>query len=842
MADNRIPYRKNILFAMGKQREYSGGALKEIAFPLGGIGTGTVSLGGRGQLRDWEIFNRPQKGHTMPYTYPAIYVKPESGGAIVRVLESQLQPPFIEWGGMAPERVCGLPRLKDAVFYGEYPFARVSFRDPVLPVGVELTAFNPMIPLNEKDSSIPCAVLRYKITNPSAVRIQGAICWSVHNPVGSEERVNEYIDVGRFRGVKMMSAPLKPEDMTFGSMAVVTTHGSVSHVAHWPAEGWWDASQAVWDDFKDDGKFDEMPTPEKRADVTSLAAQFDLQPGESVEIPFIFCWYFPNRHNYWNNEPEVKNARLRNRYADWWEDAWDVAGYVVRNLPRLEKQTRLFSDALYSSSLPAVVIDAAGSNMSIMRTNTGLYLDDDRFYGFEGCADQFGSCPMNCTHVWNYEQALAYLYPRLERSMRLTDFTNNVEDSGKMAFRTLVPLGDYLWQFHAAADGQMGCILKYYREYLISGDMEFLRLIYPHAKRALSYAWEAWDTDQDGVMESIQHNTYDIEFAGANTMMGTLYLGALAAMERISLILGENQFAEKCRSIFESGSQKHVSALFNGEYFVQDCDPDTAPRYQFGPGCLSDQLLGQWFCEVIGLGSALPKSEVRSALASIFKYNWRSDLSEHDSVQRTYALNDEAGLLLCSWPKGGRPTYPFTYADEVWSGIEYQVAAHLVYEDMIEEGLAIAKGVRDRHDGIARNPWNEFECGHHYARAMASWSLLLAFSGFHCDSHQRHIAFAPKLNFDDFRCFYSTGSGWGVYSQRCASNRLSASIGVSWGELEVQEIKLALPKNARPAKAITSGAGKGFGASLHIDGGFALIKLSEPARIDAGEALGIEII
>jgi len=841
MADRQIPYDKNKLFARGEQRRFTGDALKEIAFPLGGIGTGTVSLGGRGQLRDWELFNRPQKGNVLPYTFPAIYVKPESGEPITRVLESRLQPPFIEAGGMAPNRVCGLPRLKEAVFHGEYPFAHVDFRDPKLPVKVELTAFNPMIPLNEKDSAIPTAVLRYKVTNNGSKKADGTICWSLQNAVGTEGKVNEFVDAGGFRGVKMTSTTYKPDDLLYGSMALVTTHRNVSCRVHWPQAGWWDAAQEVWDDFRDDGEFSTGAADEKPSDITSLALRFSLAPGESVELPFIITWYFPNRENTWNGEPEVKGARLRNRYANWFDDAWEVAGYVAKNLDRLEKETRMFADALYSSTLPAVALDAAGSNMSIMRTQTGLFLDDDRFYAFEGCGDQGGCCPMNCTHVWNYEQAVAYLYPRLERTMRLTDFTTNVEEDGKMAFRTTLPLGHHLWKFHAAADGQMGCILKLYREYLMSGDMEFLKLIYPAAKQTMSFVWLTWDKDSDGVMEAIQHNTYDIEFIGANTMMGTLYLGALKAMEKISVILGEDQYAAKCKAIYDSGSAKHVAKLFNGEFFTQDCDPKTAPRYQFGPGCLSDQLLGQWFCDVVDLGYVLPEANVKSALRSVFKYNWKGDLSDHESVQRTYALNDEAGLLLCTWPRGGRPRYPFTYADEVWTGIEYQVAGHLIYEDMVEEGLAIVKGVRDRHDGVARNPWNEFECGHHYARAMSSWSLILALSGFHYNARERFIAFAPKVNANDFKCFYSTGSGWGVYSQKATSGSLSAKIGVTWGEVDVQEIRLLAPERSTLTTATPSGAGKGFGASARMDGKYVVVKLSEPVKIGAGQALEIAI-
>lgn len=841
MANAKIPYDKKTLLATGRQRSFSGDALREIAFPLGGIGTGTVSLGGRGQLRDWEIFNRPAKGRVLSYTFPAIYIKPDGGQPIARVLESKLQPGFVWGNGMPPNQVCGLPRLADAVFFGRYPLAHIDFVESKLPVKVELTAFNPMIPLNEKDSSIPTAILRYKVTNTGSRKVDGTVCWSLQNAVGGEGKVNEFVEADSFRGVKMTNPIIKPDDLSFGSMALVTTHADVTCLKQWPAAGWWDSAQAVWDDFKSDGAFAEAD-PDNKSDVASLGLKFSLGPGKSVELPFIFTWYFPNRENYWNAEAEAKGARLRNRYADWWTDAWDAAGYVVANLDRLEKETRLFADALYYSTLPAVALDAAGANMSIIRTQTGLFLDDDRFYAFEGCSDQGGCCPMNCTHVWNYEQALAYLYPRLERTMRLTDFTTNVMEDGKMAFRTILPLGKALWKFHGAADGQMGCILKLYREYLLSGDIEFLKLLYPAAKQTMSFVWLTWDKDGDGVMEAVQHNTYDIEFVGANTMMGTLYLGALKAMARMAEILGETQYAAKCKALYDSGAKKHAEKLFNGEFFVQDCDPETAPRYQFGPGCLSDQLLGQWFCEVVDLGYVLPEKEVKSALASIFKYNWKSDLSDHDSVQRTYALNDEAGLLLCTWPRGGRPKYPFVYADEVWTGIEYQVAAHLIYEDMVEEGLAIVKGARDRHDGVARNPWDEFECGHHYARAMSSWSLILALSGFHYDARERFIAFAPKLNANDFKCFYSTGSGWGVYSQKTSAKGLTASIGVSWGELEVQDIRLLPPAGLHPTKVTPSGAAKGFGASVTMQGNYALVRLSEPVKVVAGDALAVEVV
>jgi len=401
---------------------------------------------------------------------------------------------------------------------------------------------------------------------------------------------------------------------------------------------------------------------------------------------------------------------------------------------------------------------------------------------------------MDCTHVWNYEQSLAHLYPALERSMRGTDFQVNTRPTGRMSFRTLLPVvSGELWDYKPAADGQMGCVLKLFREWRLCGDTAWLRAIWPQARRAIEWAWapRSWDADRDGMMEGEQHNTYDIEFFGPNTMCGTLYLGALKAAALMADAADDTAFAEQCRQVYESGRAAYDAQLWNGEYYDQrievreaHADPmgredwhpspikpgETQPRYQYGPGCLSDQLLGQWFCHVAGLGYVLPEERVKQTMQAIVRHNWRADLSNHESCQRTYALNDEAGLLLCSWPRGGRPAYPFPYADEVWTGIEYQVAAHCVYEGLVAEGVRIVEGVRARHDGERRNPWDEFECGHHYARAMASWSVLLALSGYRYSAIDGTLAFAPApeaMGGDTFRCFFSTGDAWGTVTAIC---------------------------------------------------------------------------
>jgi uncharacterized protein (DUF608 family) len=310
--------------------------------------------------------------------------------------------------------------------------------------------------------------------------------------------------------------------------------------------------------------------------------------------------------------------------------------------------------------------------------------------------------------------------------MREVDFQHNTDETGFMVFRTRVPLGSEKWDFpHAAADGQMGTIVKLYREWQLSGDLDFLKRHWPRAKKALEFAWTQWDPDRDGVMEGTQHNTYDIEFRGANPMMGAIYLLALLCASDMARAVGD-EAAASYEDLYRRGREALDSETWNGEFYVQAYERAREEKYQVGAGCLSDQLLGQWMAHVVGKGYVLPEDHVRSAVRSVYRHNFKETFASHANPQRIFALGDEGGLLLCSWPRGQRPLLPFVYSDEVWTGIEYQVAAHLIYEGSVEEGFRIVRAVRNRYDGERRNPWNEVECGNHYARALASWSLLLA--------------------------------------------------------------------------------------------------------------------
>jgi len=906
-------YPHSELYIGPEQRTFSGNALSEIAFPLGGIGTGTVSLGGRGDLRDWEIFNRPDKGGELSFSFFAIWAKAEGGKPIAKILERKIMPPYRGGGhGVSQRQLSGVARLDEAVFRGEYPFANIEFEDSALPVQVELEAWNPMIPLNVNDSSIPVAILNWTITNPSDKPVDISIAATLYNPIGEKytdisgkkpglgQNLNQYLDAGQYRGLLLSSKKVKNDHPAFGTMALVTTWKDLDVQTRWYRGGWWDQCHIFWDDFADDGRVenirDAKPSQKGRSDVGALVLHASVAGKSSVTLPVFLTWHFPNRENYWNREKEVRGKIMKNHLASQFDDAWDVAKYVVDNLPRLEHQTRAFHDALFASTLPGYILDAISSQASTIRTNVGILLNDGKFFGFEGNSDHGGCCPMNCTHVWNYEQTLAYLFPQLERSMRETDFLHNTLSNGYMTFRTLIPLGDYWWHYKACADGQMGCIIRAYREWKLSGDSEWLRKLWPKIKLALEFAWRGcgdqppkglewtqelvrmpWDPDKNGVMEAEQHNTYDIEFYGPNTMIGSLYLGALKAAGEMAEAMGESEKADEYRKLFQHGRKLYDKQLWGGDYYFQkmlvldglkvpkwlvspekeclnsrcECKKtpgeknsalekgQVVPKYQYGEGCLSDQLLGQYLAHVVGLGYVLNPEHVRTAIKSVFDYNFRNPIGEFSNVQRVYALNDEAGLLLCSWPHGNRPALPFVYSDEVWTGIEYQVAATLIYNGWIDEGLTLVKAVRDRYNGLHRNPWDEEECGHHYARAMASWAVLLALSGYHYDGVNGEMGFAPVINNKDFYCFWSTGSGWGTFQQKISSQQSSLKVEVKYGGLVLNSFTSAEIKGAiQKAKVFVNGKEINVKKGKMARG--TIFKFAQPVSLDAGSNLRIE--
>jgi hypothetical protein len=304
--------------------------------------------------------------------------------------------------------------------------------------------------------------------------------------------------------------------------------------------------------------------------------------------------------------------------------------------------------------------------------------------------------------------------------------------------------------------------------------------------KSLDYCIKTWDPRFTGTLEEPHHNTYDIEFWGPDGMCTSFYLGALKAMTLMGEYIGEN--VAKYEDLYAKGRRAIETQLYNGEYFYQNvrwkglnaADPEIAvndpknntppeeksrlvmegPKYQYGTGCLSDGVLGTWIGAVCGIDDIVDSSKIENHLRSVFKYNFMKDLSNHSNPQRpAYALGSEGGLILCTWPKGGALSIPFPYSNEVWTGFEYQVASHLMLIGEVEKGLEIVRTCRDRYDGRVRNPYDEYECGHWYARAMSSYALLQGLTGVRYDALTQEMFIDSRVG--DFTGFISTETGFG---------------------------------------------------------------------------------
>jgi uncharacterized protein (DUF608 family) len=798
-------------------RRYTGAQLRQIALPLGGIGTGAVSLGGRGDLRDWEVVNRPAKGFVPRRAFFALYARPAGGEAVTVALEGPLDSSLYEGarGATAPNH--SLPRFADCAFATAYPLGQVELRDAGVPLTVRLEAFNPLIPGDGARSGIPVAVLRYVLTNPTDVPVEAAVAGSLTNFIGSDGTAgapranrNTYREDGTVRGMFMTSTGVGEDDPRWGTLALAVVHvGAMTYCTAWPQRNWGGDLLDFWDDFSVDGALTEQAADGGDAPTGSVAASVMVPPGEARAVTFLLAWHFPNRLTWSPADPPTPADRIGNEYTTRFADAWDVAARTAADLPALEADTLAFVRAFCDSDLPNVVKEAALFNLSTLRTQTCFRTPDGNLYGWEGCDDRSGCCHGSCTHVWNYEQATPYLFGDLARAMREVEFLHATRDDGHMSFRVELPLDRAQDWSLAAADGQLGCLMKLYREWRLSGDDAWLRRLWPHARKALEFCWlpGGWDADRDGVMEGCQHNTMDVEYYGPNPQMGAWYLGALRAMEELARYLGEDAFAAECRRLFEQGSAWLDAHLFNGEYYEHDIRPlDPAqirpglrhetmgardpsdPDLQLGAGCLVDQLVGQHMACVCDLGDLLDHDHIAATLTSLLRYNFKRTLQGHFNPMRSYALGAESALLMATYPRGRRPARPFPYFGEAMTGFEYTVAVHLLYEGRVDEGLRVIQAIRDRYDGEKRNPFDEAECGHHYARAMASWGAVLALTGFQYVAATGQLAFAAAEQ--PARWFWSNGAAWGACAQQPDAAGNTVELTVLYGAIALTRLEL----------------------------------------------------
>jgi uncharacterized protein (DUF608 family) len=776
---------------------YSGQNLNQVAFPMGGIGAGMICLEGTGALSQVSLRNHPDVFNE-PCVFAAISVKGKR--PVARVLEGPVPARKLfgpgGTGNGSGGRTYGLPRFANATFSTRFPFGTVALSDPQVPLRVELTGWSPFAPGHADTSSLPMVALEYRFTNQSKSALEAVFSFNAKNFMASGGNPQAVRPVAGGFILWGGGSKESPWDEAAFSATVSEPGAKVNHA--WFRGGWWDAMTMAWKDVAQGACYDRAPLTEGGASPgATLFVPFELAAGASKTLVLRLAWFVGRTNLHVGKDPAgLKPAPgQRENYRPWYAGRFtDINGvtfYWRDHYEELRQRTSRFADCFYDSTLPPEVIEAVAANLTILKSPTVMRQTDGRLWGWEGCSDNGGCCHGSCTHVWNYAQAIPHLFPGLERTLRETEFGPSQNEAGHQQFRSSLPIRPVEHDFHAAADGQLGGIMKVFREWRISGDTEWLRSLWPKVKRSLDYCIEKWDPTHKGVVEEPHHNTYDIEFWGADGMCTSFYLGALQAAVLMGKALGDE--VPLYSELLAAGMQKAESDLFDGEYFIQRIDwkhlkatnplenksmvggysPEAVaileqegPKYQYGTGCLSDGVLGSWLALMCGVGQVLAAPKVTSHLRAVHKYNLKHDLSDFANPQRpTYACGAEGGLVLCTWPKGGELSLPFVYSNEVWTGIEYQVASHLMRMGLVREGLEVVRACRDRYDGRVRNPFNEYECGHWYARAMSSYALLYGLSGARYDAVEKVLYLEPRIP-GDFHCFFSTASGYGTVGVR----------------------------------------------------------------------------
>ena len=775
---------------------YKNSKLKEIAFPLGGIGTGSIGLAGNGALVEWEIFNRPNKGSRNGYSSFAIKAQFPDGKSVIKILQGDhtkdlcgqyRNTPKQEGFGHGPDAstLAGLPHFKNVTFNGKFPIATLTFQDEDFPATVEMLAFNPFIPLDADNSSIPAAFFQIKIKSHSD-NVKYTVLFTVHNPYGPS--VNSKIHSTKYTAIQMRHADRPATDKDYGDLTVAVDDSDGVYQEYWYRGRWRDSITTFWNNFSEDDLANRhYDAPGRGRDVCSVGAGKVISSRQSHTFRFALAWNVPNCY-YYNPYAENNGSDVtwKNYYATLFADSAESCFYCLDNWDTLYKKTNRFCQSLHGATLDQAVIDAVSSTLAVLKSPTVLRLEDGTFYGWEGLNEQAGSCQGSCTHVWSYAYALCFLFPELERSLRDAEFRYDTDENGRMKFRTALPLGSDTESPTPCVDGQMSTVIKIYRDWKLTGNSDWLKDNWDNIQKILEYAWNEhntwqWDSDKDGVLEGRQHHTLDMELFGPSSWLQGLYLAALKAASEMAAFLGDHKKEAEYTALFKNGYSWMKENLFNGKYFYHKVDlsdktyterfhcPDywneeaKQLKYQIDEGCEIDQMLGQWHANINGLGDIFDKSQRKTALESMLKNNFKSSMRDLANVWRVYALNDESGAIMCDYPEGAnKPVIPITYCEECMTGFEYAFAGLLISEGFIEDGLKVVRAIRDRYDGEKRNPWNEIECGSNYARSMASFALLPIFSGFAFDMPNKHMGFSPLLE-GDYKCMWNLGCGWGDF-------------------------------------------------------------------------------
>lgn len=824
---------------------YEGEFLTGLDFPVGALGGSVIRMNGKAERSWWQIFNNFEEragSGIVPNSFFALRAK-TGDNTLVKALQTTSAGSF--------------PAMNSLSFQGEYPFGWYRFEDEELPVDVSLEAFNPLIPMDMKNSAIPCGIFRIKVSNPGTEKVEVSLLASQQNAVGftgydtiAGPLLRSAAGYGQNRNTVVSSSEKTGLEMTgpAGSMHLSAYAEKVSSTASWVDY------PSLLEDFTEDGQLSgekSASSPEPGITVDgALATGFTLKPGEERTVTFVLSWYFPGGSFGRSDIPEWYFVEAGSQYENWWKDAADVDSYVAENYDYLDASSRLYHETMYSSNIPRYALDRITSNISVLKSPTTFWTRDGYFGIWESTSfkeEWFG----NVKHVIHYAQGHARLYPELGRTLREIDLNTQMED-GLLPARQGQPLN--------AFDGHFGSILGVYREHLLSENDQFLRAAWPRTRKAMDFAISNYDDNQDGMLSGSYHNTLDCNVSGTSPWIGSLYMATLKACEQMAGILGEEEAATNYLKIWTVGRENQNEQLWSESlgYYIEKTE--NLPNTLIMAEAVSlDMFLGQWWANQLNLGQIYPVERTRAGLAKIYTTNRYTDTGEgYTPMFRDFLGKGDTGWQMFMH-RGEVPENSIFYYSEVMSGFEYAAAATMLQNGMIEEGLDMVKTISERYDGRFRSegevhmannscvfgtgsPFGEDECGDYYVRPLSSWSVLLALQGFIYDGPAQTIGFKPVWQPEDHASFFSASEGWGLFSQNRETSSQNSELELKYGSLSLKRLVLAVADGQETSdiSVILDGVDLEL-ASSGQDGNTVEIELKSACELSAGSRLVVSL-
>ena len=795
------------LYKRGEETAYfkSKNELKYIGMPVGGLHAGTVYVGGDGRLWLWQIYNESfeyvQEGidpKTVKWNDGTELrdIRSRDGSAYVepaiannkRVLEQGFAVKVIV-NGKAFIKELSEEHWDEIVFKSTYPMATIKYSSKDFPVAVSLKVYSPFIPLDAQDSALPATILRLEIKNTTSSNIDISVLGWMENGVNkltgnvkTGKRKNEVLTTENSTSIFSSFEPVSDDLKNAHDSGTIcfTLHKAkgkmYADLNPWPVTGKHFIAAATSSASAD--------APEKL--VGGIGVTETIGPGKSVKADYSVSWHFNNANV--NLQKIVKDAKLGFHYATRFKDAAAVSAYLQTNFEKLTKTTELWVTTWNDSTLPYWFLERTFINTNTLATANTYRFANGRFWGWEGV----GACAGTCTHVWQYAQAVARIFPELERDLRhRVDLgVGFKEDSGAIIFRAEN-------ESRPAIDGQAGTVLRFYREHQISGDDTFLQTNWPKIKKAIQFMLDQ-DKNGDGMTDTPMENTLDAVWEGEIAWIVGLCIAGARAGQAMAEEMNDTSFAHTCEAYVTNGRKNMEQELFNGEYFIHRPDKVTG-RKSLGSynTCHIDQVYGQSWAFQVGLPRVLSKDKTVAALKALWKYNFTADVGPYIKTHvggRPYALAGEGGMVMNSNPHnepkpyGENIDWQLGYFHECMSGFEHQVAAHLMAEGMVEESLILTRSIHDRYHAAKRNPFNEIECSDHYSRAMASYGTFINACGFEYHGPKGYIKFSPAWNAENFKAPFTSANGWGSYKQKKTGAKQLHTIHLKYGELKLKEL------------------------------------------------------